>query len=114
VNLSDQTTGACRPDVRLAPSFSISMLGAIAKEIGSPLPPTWTAETPRGGRHLYFALPGGEPPGNRTGLLLDVRSEGGYVVVPPSILCVRGILIGPRPSASICSRRCRRPIVTGC
>lgn len=60
---------------------------AITREIGSPLPPTWTAETPRGGRHLYFALPDGEPPGNRAGLFkrIDVRGEGGYVVAPPSI-----------------------------
>jgi putative DNA primase/helicase len=49
--------------------------------------PTWTVETPGGGRHLYFALPEGEVPGNRTGLLrrVDVRGEGGYVIVPPSV-----------------------------
>jgi putative DNA primase/helicase len=60
---------------------------AIEREIGASLPTTWTAETPRGGRHLYFALPDGELPGNRTGLLkrIDVRGEGGYVIVPPSV-----------------------------
>jgi hypothetical protein len=60
---------------------------AIAKEIGTALPPTWTADTPRGGRHLYFALPAGDPPGNRAGVVnrVDVRGQGGYVIVPPSL-----------------------------
>jgi putative DNA primase/helicase len=59
---------------------------AIEEELGAALPSTWTAETPRGGRHLYFAASGDGVPGNRTGLLrhIDVRSEGGYVIVPPS------------------------------
>jgi putative DNA primase/helicase len=59
---------------------------AIAQEFGAPLPSTWSAETPRGGRHLYFALPDGEVPGNRAGLIkrVDVRGDGGYVIVPPS------------------------------
>jgi hypothetical protein len=39
------------------------------------------------GRHLYFHHPGG-PIGNRVGSIgvgLDVRSDGGYVVAPPSL-----------------------------
>lgn len=50
-----------------------------------PLPKTLTAKTPRGGRHLYFRhvdgitnSPGGLPAG------IDVRGEGGYVLVAPS------------------------------
>ena len=51
-----------------------------------PLPPTVTAETGGGGRHLYFAHPG-EVVGNRAGLWpgIDLRGDGGYVVAPPSI-----------------------------
>jgi len=45
-----------------------------------------TVETPRGGRHLYFRVPGkrirnkvGRPTG------CDFRGEGGYIIAPPSI-----------------------------
>jgi putative DNA primase/helicase len=57
-----------------------------ALEAGVVLPPTWAAETPRGGKHLFFALADGEMPGNRAGLIrrVDVRGDGGYVIVPPS------------------------------
>jgi putative DNA primase/helicase len=64
------------------------LVAKLCAEVGSPLPETWTVKTPRGGRHLYFRLPKeGPPPGNRTGLIsrVDVRGEGGYVVVPPSV-----------------------------
>lgn len=46
-----------------------------------------TVRTPRGGTHFYFRSPPGLRIGNavRTGgLKLDVRSERGYVVAPPS------------------------------
>jgi Bifunctional DNA primase/polymerase, N-terminal/Primase C terminal 1 (PriCT-1) len=50
-----------------------------------PLPWTVEAHTGGGGRHLYFAHPGGVVP-NRAGLRpgLDLRGDGGYVVAPPS------------------------------
>lgn len=52
------------------------------------LPPTLTVRTPRGGRHLYFAFPGvSELPKNSVGKIakkVDVRSAGGYVVMPPT------------------------------
>ncbi|WP_396204016.1 bifunctional DNA primase/polymerase [Gemmatimonas sp.] len=55
-----------------------------------PLPPTWTAITPKGGRHFYFTAPDdGVPLGNtarKLGPELDTRGSGGYVVAPPSIL----------------------------
>jgi putative DNA primase/helicase len=62
------------------------VLAALQRELGSNLPPTWTATTPRGGMHLYFAAPPSGCPRNRTGLIrhVDVRGEGGYVIVPPS------------------------------
>lgn len=50
------------------------------------LPVTLTARSPRGGLHLYFALSRGQSCGNRAGLVrgVDVRCEGGYVILPPS------------------------------
>jgi Bifunctional DNA primase/polymerase, N-terminal/Primase C terminal 1 (PriCT-1) len=57
---------------------------ALFKEYGHP-PITIEVVTGGGGRHLYFAHPGGVIP-NRAGLRpgLDLRGDGGYVVAPPS------------------------------
>lgn len=54
-----------------------------------PLPFTWRQRTGSGGRHYFFRWPeGGEPIRNsvrtKLGPGLDVRGEGGYVVVAPS------------------------------
>ena len=51
-----------------------------------PLSSTVEAVTGGGGRHLYFAHPGGLTR-NRAGLAqgIDLRGDGGYVVAPPSI-----------------------------
>jgi putative DNA primase/helicase len=62
----------------------------LAAAIGTPLPPTLVAMTPRGGVHLYFCYPAGEDVGNRAGLLgkgsrIDIRGNGGYVIAPPSL-----------------------------
>ena len=53
----------------------------------SPLPETARARTGRGGIHVFFRYPRGTEIRNSAGLLgpgLDVRGEGGYIVVPPS------------------------------
>ncbi|MCC6740935.1 MAG: DUF3987 domain-containing protein [Planctomycetia bacterium] len=52
-----------------------------------PLPPTPQVLTGGGGRHFYFSVPPGVRVPCRTGLLsgLDVRGDGGYVVMPPSV-----------------------------
>jgi len=50
------------------------------------LPATLEVRTGGGGRHLYFAHPGGRVP-NSAGALgtgLDVRGDGGYILAPPS------------------------------
>jgi len=54
---------------------------------GKELPHTVTAETGGGGWHYFFKHPGDKVIGNRTDLLpkVDVRGDGGYVVVDPSV-----------------------------
>ena len=60
-------------------------LARLERQFG-PLPETIEAITGGGGRHLYFAHPGGLIR-NRAGLAqgIDLRGDGGYVVAPPSI-----------------------------
>lgn len=53
------------------------------------VPPTFTVETPSGGRHLYFRAPTHVRLGNtasRLGPLIDTRAAGGYVVAPGSVI----------------------------
>src|SRR5688572_32726626 len=53
----------------------------------APAPKTARARTGGGGIHVFFRNPRGTEIRNSAGLLgpgLDVRGEGGYVVVPPS------------------------------
>lgn len=60
-------------------------LAALERDHGR-LPATLQQRTGSGGRQLFFRLPPGGV-GNRAGLCagLDVRGDGGYVVVPPSV-----------------------------
>lgn len=50
------------------------------------LPDTLTSITPRGGRHLFFRHPGVPVPcsAGKVGTALDVRGDGGYIILPPS------------------------------
>jgi Bifunctional DNA primase/polymerase, N-terminal len=60
---------------------------ARLEHAGVPVPKTARARTGGGGIHLYFRYPRERDIRNSAGLLgpgLDVRGEGGYVVVPPS------------------------------
>jgi Bifunctional DNA primase/polymerase, N-terminal len=60
---------------------------ARLERVGAPVPETARARTGGGGIHLYFRYPRERNIRNSAGLLgpgLDVRGEGGYVVVPPS------------------------------
>jgi hypothetical protein len=63
----------------------VESLDALIQEHGR-LPHTIEAVTGGGGRHIYFAHPGGEV-GNKVGLApgIDLRADGGYVVAPPSV-----------------------------
>jgi hypothetical protein len=60
-------------------------LARLLREHG-PLPQTVEARTGGGGRHVYFAHPGGVVR-NKVGLApgIDVRGDGGCVVAPPSV-----------------------------
>ncbi len=61
---------------------------AELRERGHELPPTTTIKTGGGGRHLYLRYPAGVEIRNSAGKLgpgLDIRGEGGYVIVPPSV-----------------------------
>ncbi len=54
-----------------------------------PRPATWTATTPRGGLHEYYAYPSTVTLGNTVAKLaphVDTRATAGYVVAPPSSL----------------------------
>jgi putative DNA primase/helicase len=62
-------------------------LAALESRFG-PFPATLESQTGGGGRHFFFALAEGQVIRNSAGKLgpgLDVRGEGGYVVLPPSI-----------------------------
>jgi hypothetical protein len=71
-------------DVRHGGDVSLEALEATYDR----LPPTLTALSGSGGKHLYFRHPGGRIPnsaqlGGFSGL--DVRGDGGYIVAPPSL-----------------------------
>jgi len=61
-------------------------LTEMENEIG-PLPETLEQRTGSGGRHLFFRWPAARPVRNKQALRpgIDIRGEGGYVVLPPSI-----------------------------
>ena len=49
------------------------------------LPPTLTARSGGGGKHLYFRHPGTRLPNkNALRTAIDVRGDGGYIILPPS------------------------------
>jgi hypothetical protein len=66
------------------------VLVMLAERYAEPFPwGTFHVVTGRGGMHLYFRQPGGEPLRNtagRLGWLIDTRGAGGYVVGPESIV----------------------------
>jgi hypothetical protein len=60
----------------------------LSKLIGQngKLPPTWTSDTGGDGNHFIYKHPGGNVP-NKTGFQpgLDIRGDGGYIIVPSSL-----------------------------
>jgi hypothetical protein len=67
-----------------ADKWGFGSLEALEEEHGEP-PPTWTVKTGGGGLHYYFNLPPDVEIRNsadKLGRGLDVRGEGGYVLLP--------------------------------
>ena len=49
-------------------------------------PETWKARSGSGGRHLYFRYPAGfAMPTVKTAIGVDIRGQGGFIVLPPSM-----------------------------
>ena len=69
----------------------------------SPLPPTVEVFTGGGGRHLYFRYPIATTIGSRNGWRsgIDIKSDGGYVIAPPSVHA-SGHLYEWRPGHALC------------
>ena len=82
-----KATGIFVFDIDIDPARGIDgerSLSSLIEQYGD-LPETKTIRTRRGGRHLYFLMEPGI--GNSTGKIgsgLDIRGEGGYVIVFPS------------------------------
>lgn len=88
--------------------------GAVDHEV---MAPTYTVGTGSGGWHLYYAHPGGRVPSRPLpGYAgIDIKADGGYVVVPPSrhprtgrryrALGDRPVVEMPRRLAALCVAR---------
>jgi putative DNA primase/helicase len=76
-------------DIDIGAACGDESLAKLEAEHG-PLPLTIEASTPRGGRHLYWRWSTTGPEirnsAGRVGPGLDVRGEGGSIVLPPSVL----------------------------
>jgi hypothetical protein len=76
-------------DVDLDPAEGINGPKTLAELTAKhgPLPSTLTSNTPRGGTQFFFLLNGADIrcSTSRVGPDLDIRGEGGYVVLPPSV-----------------------------
>jgi putative DNA primase/helicase len=67
---------------------TVSDVHARLEAAVGPLPKGPVSITQSGGWHLWFRLPGGEMPHNSAKRIagVDWRGQGGYVIVPPSIM----------------------------
>lgn len=79
----------------------VDLDGAVGEETWAALPgapETYTVETPRGGRHLYFS---GTAPSSvqKLGPKIDTRGVGGYVVFQgPGYRLIRDVAVAPLPA----------------
>jgi len=66
-------------------------LAAWAEANGVDVPETLAAETGSGGRHLFYQFPGGIKNATNWLMCVDIKSDGGYVLVAPSTHVSGGI-----------------------
>jgi hypothetical protein len=82
-----QISGLLVLDVDVDPAENIdgfATLGDLERYHGA-IPDTLSSTTPRGGRHYYFAWHSGiRNSAGKLGNGLDVRGDGGYIILPPS------------------------------
>ena len=76
-------------DVDIHPDEGVNgfvSIAALERQHGA-LPDTLTSATPRGGFHLFFKWHPGirNNADGKLGAHLDIRGDGGYVIVPPSM-----------------------------
>jgi hypothetical protein len=74
-----------RPESGVEWGWGYSSFRALEAEVGVPLPETLAVVTGSGGRHLWTRSSGPTRSCNGFRESLDVKAEGGYVVVPPSL-----------------------------
>lgn len=91
-------------DTHSAAENGLESIDVLEAEHG-PLPDTMIVRTGTGGLHLYWSMPEGVEIRNRQKVRpgVDVRGQGGYVVVPPSIHPETGV-------AYVVPAEFRRPI----
>lgn len=84
-------------DVKSGGFKSLAQLGEM--------PPTLTVGTGGRGRHFYFRYDENSPPKSRVGVLpgLDIRSDGGYVMLPGSQHISGGTYVWENPDVEVLS-----------
>jgi len=82
-------SGSCSGNVIVIDidDYKTSHAAAWFQEVTSGIEPeTWKQTTGGGGRQYFFRLPDGVTIGNcRTALGIDIRGQGGFAMVPPSV-----------------------------
>jgi hypothetical protein len=79
-------SGAFVLDIDVKGANGFVTLDNLERVIRSTIPTTWMANTPSGGKHLWFKCPVGRQLRNRVNFApgLDIRTDGGSVALPPS------------------------------
>lgn len=74
-------------DVRTGGKSGVAHFQALAAANAGEISPTYTVRTPSGGLHLYYRVPNGvrtKTSAGELGIGIDVRGDGGYVVMAGS------------------------------
>lgn len=81
-----ESSGVWVVDIDIRPEKNVDGIDSVRKS-GKRLPDTLKQKTPSGGVHLVYKCDG-ERPANKNGFLLgvDIRGDGYYIVVAPSVI----------------------------